>query len=79
MKASPVSNGARHRLMKGGVSSEARHNPRIWVGMWDVAEARRAWAIGAIVVFLILCAGIAISEWYAYNVNVPKYQAKGRL
>jgi hypothetical protein len=37
--------------------------------------ARRAWAIGAIVLFLLLCAGIAISEWYAYNVNVPHYQA----
>jgi len=37
-------------------------------------KRRRAWAIGAIVVFLLLCAGIAISEWYAYNVNVPRYQ-----
>jgi len=36
---------------------------------------RRAWGIGAIVVFLLLCAGIAISQWYAENVNVPHYQA----
>lgn len=36
---------------------------------------RRGLAIGAIAFFLLLCAGIAISEWYAYNVNVPHYQA----
>jgi hypothetical protein len=28
-----------------------------------------------IAVFVVLCLGIAVSEWYAYNVNVPKYQA----
>lgn len=38
-------------------------------------KVRRAWAIGSIAFFLLLCAGIAISEWYAYNVNVPHYQA----
>jgi hypothetical protein len=38
-------------------------------------RARRAWGVGAIAVFLILCAGIAISQWYAVNVNVPRYQA----
>jgi len=31
-----------------------------------------------IAVFIILCAGIAISEWYAYSVNVPHYQAINR-
>lgn len=36
---------------------------------------RRAWGIGAIAVFLVLCAGIAISQWYAVNVNVPHYRA----
>jgi hypothetical protein len=35
----------------------------------------RAWGVGAIVVFLLLCAGIAISQWYAVHVNVPHYQA----
>jgi hypothetical protein len=39
------------------------------------SRGRRAWAIGLIAFFLLLCAGIAISEWYAYNVNVPRYQA----
>lgn len=37
---------------------------------------RRAWGIGAIAFFLLLCAGIAISQWYAVNVNVPRYQAQ---
>jgi hypothetical protein len=36
--------------------------------------ARRAWAWGAIGVFLLLCAGIAVSEWYAYTHNVPYYE-----
>lgn len=39
------------------------------------AKRRRAWGIGLIAFFLLLCAGIAISEWYAYNVNVPHYKA----
>jgi hypothetical protein len=39
------------------------------------SRARRAWGWGAIAVFLLLCAGIAISQWYAQNVNVPHYQA----
>ncbi|MGB6987570.1 MAG: hypothetical protein WBD74_16480 [Candidatus Aquilonibacter sp.] len=38
-------------------------------------QRRRAWAIGLIAFFLLLCAGIAISEWYAYSVNVPHYKA----
>jgi len=37
---------------------------------------RKAWGIGAIALFLLLCAGIAISQWYAINVNVPRYQAQ---
>ena len=28
-----------------------------------------------VALFVLLCAGIAVSEWYAYNVNVPKYRA----
>ncbi|HTX56967.1 MAG TPA: hypothetical protein VMD47_07670 [Candidatus Acidoferrales bacterium] len=39
-------------------------------------RVRRAWAIGAIAFFLLLCAGIAVSEWWAYNVNVPHYRAQ---
>ncbi len=34
---------------------------------------KRYWWMLAL--FVILCVGIAISEWYAYNVNVPRYQA----
>jgi len=29
-----------------------------------------------ILVFLLLCIGIAVSQWYAYNVNVPRYQSQ---
>jgi hypothetical protein len=36
---------------------------------------RRAWGIAALALFAILCIGIAVSQWYAYNVNVPHYQA----
>ncbi len=38
-------------------------------------KARRAWGIGAIAVFVLLCAGIAVSQWYAEHVNVPRYRA----
>jgi hypothetical protein len=38
-------------------------------------KARRAWGIGAIVLFAVMCIAIAISQWYAENVNVPRYQA----
>jgi len=31
-----------------------------------------------IVLFVVLCIGIAVSEWYAYHVNVPRYQALER-
>jgi hypothetical protein len=35
---------------------------------------RRAWAYGVLVFFLVLCAGIAVSQWYAEHVNVPKFR-----
>jgi hypothetical protein len=38
-------------------------------------QKKRAWGIGVLVFFLVMCGMIAYSEWYAYNVNVPKYQA----
>ncbi|HKU67091.1 MAG TPA: hypothetical protein VJP85_04870 [Candidatus Baltobacteraceae bacterium] len=37
-------------------------------------RGKRAWGIGLIVFFIILIGMIAFSEWWAYNVNVPKYQ-----
>ena len=40
-------------------------------------RARRGWAIGLIVFFILMCAGIGGSEWYAYHVNVPRYEGKG--
>ncbi len=36
---------------------------------------RRAWGIGLIAFFVIMCGAIAYSQWYAYNVNVPRYEA----
>ncbi|MDE2480699.1 MAG: hypothetical protein KGN02_00740 [bacterium] len=39
-------------------------------------RARRAWGIGLIAWFVLLIAGIAVSQWYAENVNVPRYEAK---
>jgi hypothetical protein len=39
-------------------------------------RARRAWAVGSIAIFVLLCAGIAVSQWYAEHVNVPRYEAQ---
>ena len=39
-------------------------------------KARRAWGIGLIVFFVVMIGMIAWSQWYAVNVNVPKYEAK---
>ena len=38
-------------------------------------KARRAWGIAAVALFVVLCIGIAVSQWYAENVNVPHYRA----
>lgn len=35
---------------------------------------RRAWGIGIVLFFLVMCAMIAWSQWYAVHVNVPAYQ-----
>ena len=90
MKQSPARSGARHRLMGGGFDEARAPPPRIGrrPNVIDLAkpnpmarhagmspQARRAWGIGAIAVFLLLCGGIAISQWYAVHVNVPHYQA----
>jgi hypothetical protein len=40
-------------------------------------QRRRFWTIFAIAAFIVTCAAIGISEWYAYNVNVPHYKAAG--
>ena len=39
-------------------------------------QKKRALGIGVLVFFLVMCGAIAYSQWYAYNVNVPKYQAQ---
>ena len=38
-------------------------------------RAKRAWGIGILVFFAVMCGAIAYSQWYAVHVNVPKYQA----
>lgn len=37
--------------------------------------ARRGWAIGLVAFFVVMCAAIAVSEWYAYSHNVPYYES----
>jgi hypothetical protein len=37
-------------------------------------RAKRAWGIGLILFFILLCGMIGFSEWWAYNVNVPHYE-----
>lgn len=39
-------------------------------------RARRAWGIGLILFFIVMCGMIGFSEWWAYHVNVPAYEAK---
>jgi hypothetical protein len=31
-----------------------------------------------VLAFLAMCAAIGLSQWWAYNVNVPHYKAAGR-
>jgi hypothetical protein len=39
-------------------------------------KARRGWAVGLVAFFVVLCALIGISQWYAIHVNVPAYEAR---
>ncbi len=39
-------------------------------------RARRGWTIAVIAFFVVMCGAIAYSQWYAINVNVPKYEAQ---
>jgi len=41
-------------------------------------QKRRAWAIGIVAFFIIMCAAIAIAQWWAVHVNVPKYESRAR-
>jgi DNA-binding transcriptional regulator of glucitol operon len=41
-------------------------------------RAKRAWGIGLLVFFVVMCVMIAWSQWYAINVNVPAYESKQR-
>jgi hypothetical protein len=61
---SQAQDGTKERANQGLVSRYSGMTP----------GKRRAWAIGLIVFFIIMCSGIAYSEWYAYNVNVPRYE-----
>jgi len=35
---------------------------------------RRAWGVGLILFFVVMCGMIGYSQWYAYHVNVPRYE-----
>jgi multidrug resistance efflux pump len=37
-------------------------------------RARRGWAIGLIAFFVVMCAAIAVSQWWAIHKNVPYYE-----
>jgi hypothetical protein len=41
------------------------------------SQRRRFWTIFSILAFVAMCVAIGISEWWAYNVNVPHYKAAG--
>lgn len=38
---------------------------------------RRAWSLGIVLFFLVMCGMIAWSQWYAIHVNVPAYKKSG--
>jgi hypothetical protein len=39
-------------------------------------RVRRAWTIGLVALFILMCAAIALSQWWAIHVNVPNYELK---
>ncbi|MEO6835627.1 MAG: hypothetical protein ABI231_06945 [Candidatus Tumulicola sp.] len=39
-------------------------------------QARRAWTIGLIAFFVVMCGAIAVSQWWAIHRNVPYYEAR---
>jgi hypothetical protein len=39
-------------------------------------RARRGWTIGLVIFFVVMCAAIGISQWWAINKNVPFYESK---
>jgi multidrug resistance efflux pump len=44
--------------------------------MQPPARTRRAWIAGIIAFFVVMCAAIAIAQWWAIHKNVPYYQSK---
>jgi len=40
------------------------------------ARAKRAWLVGIVLFFVVMCGMIAYSQWYAYHVNVPAYERR---
>ncbi len=37
-------------------------------------RGKRAWGVGLILFFILMCGMIAYSEWWAYHINVPYYE-----
>jgi hypothetical protein len=42
-------------------------------------RARRAWGVGLIAFFVVMCGAIALSQWWAIHKNVPYYEARHRV
>ncbi len=40
------------------------------------AGRRRAWSIGLVAFFIVMCGMIAWSQWYAVYHNVPMYERR---
>lgn len=40
------------------------------------ARARRAWAIGLVLFFVVMIGAIAFAQWWAVTKNVPYYESK---
>jgi hypothetical protein len=62
---SPASN-SRTRRERRGMSRHSGMTP----------QQRRAWGIGLVVFFAVMCGMIAWSQWYAVHHNVPYYEHK---
>lgn len=35
---------------------------------------RRAWGVGVVLFFVVMCGAIAFSQWWAVTYNIPKYE-----
>jgi hypothetical protein len=38
-------------------------------------KAKRAWGVGIVLFFVVMCGAIGFSQWWAYTHNVPYYES----